>query len=138
MSKKRNIIIFLLLLSLALVLYLILTSEAPARLNILSQKANDETAALAEENYKAEIKEIFSAYEKLAKDNGFTPEKISELKNQTQVLKAPAKKFIELHTDLFLALSDLEEYLNKGYERGKDASLEKISQLKADYSWLNN
>lgn len=138
MTKKAKILIFFLLVLLGLVLYLVLTSESVKKIDNFRQQAQTKTAALSEADYQAKLKEIFTAYEKLAKDNGFTPEKVDELKNQTLNLKVPAKKFIELHTNLFLALTNMEEYLNQKYEQGKSASLEKINQLKADYSWLNN
>lgn len=145
MTKKARILVFFSLILLILILYLVLTSESVKKFDNfglsagqVGQPAQKQTTALSEEDYKIKIKEIFTAYEKLAKDNGFTPEKANELKNQTQNLKAPSKKFIELHTNLFIALTNMEKYLSQKYEQGKDASLEKINQLKADYDWLND
>src|SRR3989338_9583208 len=144
MTTKFKILIFFLLIIFILILYLILTSESVKKIDNsgrptgqAGQPAKNEITASSEEDYKIKVKEIFTAYEKLAKDSGFTPEKVDELKNQTLNLKAPAKKFIELHTNLFIALTNMEEYLSQKYEQGKNASLEKINQLKADYSWLN-
>lgn len=139
MAKKVKILIFFSLILLVLILYLILTSESVKKIDNSSlQPAKNQTTALSEEDYKIKVKEIFTVYEKLAKDNGLTSEKVNELRNQTLSLKAPAKKFIELHTNLFIALTNLEEYLSQKYEQGKNVSQQMFNQLKVDYSWLNN
>lgn len=138
MSIKSKILIFFSLILLVLIFYLILTSESVKKIDDSIQRAKNETTALSEENYKMKVKEIFTAYEKLAKDNSFTAEKVNELRNQTLNLKAPAKKFIELHTNLFIALTSMQEYLSQKYEQGKNVSQQMFSQLKADYGWLND
>jgi hypothetical protein len=137
MTKKAKVLIFFLLIFLVLVLYLILTSESSTKLNDFSQQAQDEKIVLLEENYKAKAKEFLSAYENLIKDNNFTAEKITELKNKLLDLKVPAK-FKELHIQFVLALDRMENYLSQKDERKRSDSLRMVNQLKADYSWLNN
>lgn len=136
MTKKAKVLIFFLLILLVLVLYLILTSESSTKLNDFSQQAQDEKIVLLEENYKAKAKEFLSAYENLIKDNNFTAEKITELKNKLLDLKVPAK-FKELHIQFVLALDRMENYLSQKDEWERSDSLRMVNQLKADYSWLN-
>jgi regulatory protein YycI of two-component signal transduction system YycFG len=141
MTKKAKILIFFSLIFLVLILYLILTSASVKKADnpgLSALLVKNQTAALPEEDYKIKIKEIFTACEKMAADNSFTAEKVSRLKNQALSLKAPSKKFIELHTNLFIALTKMENYLNNKDEREKTASLEIADQLKVNYSWLSN
>lgn len=139
MSKKAKILIFLLLIFLALVLYLILTSESIENKKLTKQTnqtvKNENTASL-EANYRSQAKEIFTAYGKLAQDNNSTADKVKQLKNQLLALSVPAK-FKELHINFVLALVRLENYLSGQKQEEKNASRQIINQLKADYSWLN-
>lgn len=138
MTSKSKVLIFFLLIFLILVLYLILTSESVKKIDNSGLSANNQTTPLSEENYKIKVKEIFTAYEKLLQDNNFTIEKITELKNELLALKGLPTKFKELHLKLILALDKMEDYLNSQDKQEKNASQQIDSQLKADYSWLNN
>ena len=138
MKKKAKILFFFSLIFLVLILYLILTSE-PAKQSVsLKQPVKNQITALSEEDYKAEVKEIFITFEKLARDNSFKMDKIAELKNKLLALKGLPAKFKELHLKFVSALDQAEDYLKQKDEQGKNASQQIGNQLKADYSWLNN
>ena len=92
---------------------------------------------MLENDYKLKAKEFFTAYEALIKNNGFTEENLTELKNKLLGLKVPVQ-FKELHIKFVLALTRMENYLSQKDEREKSDSFQAINQLKADYSWLNN
>lgn len=147
MTKKAKILTFFLVVLLILILYLILTSESVKKIDnsdrsvqnkTTAQEPQNKVTALSDEDYKAKVKEIFTAYEKLFQGNSFTMEKIAELKNQLLALKGLPAKFKELHLKFVLALTRLEDYLNQKDQRGKNTSQQITNQLKADYSWLNN
>ena len=137
MAKKQKILIFLLLILLGLILYLILTSESIKPVSNLDKIAKPDNSSLLETDYKLKAKEFFTSYQSLIKNNGFTEKNIMELKNKLLGLKVPVK-FKELHLRFILALNKMENYLSRKDEREKDDSFKAISQLKADYSWLNN
>ena len=137
MTKKTNILIILLLVALALVLYLILTSESVKPTAETVEPTPNESAALLEADYQEKAKPIFVDFEKLAGEDNFTVEKITELKNKLLDLKVPSK-FKELHIQLVLAMAKMENYLNQKKLEEKAASRQMINQLKANYSWLNN
>lgn len=139
MAKKSKILIFFWLILLVLILYLILTSESAKKIdNYSSQPVKNQITAWPEEDYKAKVKEIFTAYEKLAQDNSFKAEKVIELKNKLLALKGLPAKFKELHLKFVSALDRMEDYLKQKDQQGKNTSQQISNQLKADYSWLNN
>lgn len=143
MTKKAKILIFFLLIILILILYLILTSESVKQINNpllgqAGQPVKSQATALPEADAQAKVKEIFTAYEKLAKDNNFTTEKIAELKNKLSVLKGLPANFEKLALNFVVAMNNMEDYLKKKDRQAKNASQQMINQLKADYSWLNN
>ena len=137
MPKKQKVLIFLLLILFSLILYLIFTAESIKPVSNSEQPVKSDNSALLETDYKLKAKEFFVVFESLIKDNGFTKENITELKNKLLVLKVPVK-FKELHLRFVLALNKMENYLSQKNEREKSDSFQAISQLKADYSWLNN
>lgn len=137
MLKKQKILIFLLLIFFGLILYLILTSESIKPVSHSEQPVKSDSSAWLETDYKLKAKEFFTAYESLIKNNGFTEKNIMELKNKLLALKVPVK-FKELHLRFVMALNKMENYLSQKNEREKGNSFQAISQLKADYSWLNN
>lgn len=140
MMKKLKILIILSLVVLALIFYLILTSasvEKPGD-SVANQAARNKAVALSDENYRAQVKEIFSSYEKLSQDNNFTADKAADLKNKLVDLKGLPAKFKELHLKLVLALDQMEDYLRQNGQRQNNFSQRIINQLKADYGWLNN
>lgn len=154
MTKKAKILTFFLVVLLILILYLILTSGSVKKSDnsdlptgqagqsvqnkTTAPEPQNKVAALSDEDYKAKVKEIFTAYEKLFQSSSFTMEKVVELKNQLLALKGLPAKFKELHLKFVLALTRLENYLNQKDQREKNTSQQITNQLKADYSWLNN
>ncbi|MDP2737090.1 MAG: hypothetical protein Q8O59_04940 [bacterium] len=137
MEKKAKILIFLLLILFFLILYLIFTSESVREAANPVPQIKQDSSVLLETDYKLKAKEFFIAYENLIKNNSFTEENITELKNKLLDLKVPVK-FKELHIRFVLALTRMENYLSQKDEQEKSDSLGAINQLKADYSWLNN
>lgn len=120
-----------------LILYLIFTSESIKPENNVNKQVKPDNLAGLETNYKLQAREFFLAYEALIKNNNITQQNITELENKLLALKVPVK-FKELHLRFVLALNRTENYLNQKDEREKGDSFQAISQLKADYSWLNN
>ena len=140
MEKKAKILIFLLSILLLLVLYLIFTSESvkeTASPDNSGGPTKQDNSAMLENDYKLKAKEFFTAYETLIKNNGFTEENLTELKNKLLGLKVPVQ-FKEPHIKFVLALTRMENYLSQKDEREKSDSFQAINQLKADYSWLND
>jgi len=137
MDKKIKILIFLLLILLLLILGLIFTSELFKSENNSNQEVKPNNSVLLEADYKLKVKELFSIYDNLIKDDSFSQENIAELKNKLLALKVPVK-FKELHIQFVLALTEMENYLEQKDELEENASPEVINQLKTDYSWLNN
>lgn len=144
MSRKAKIFILLSLILIALILYLILTSASLKKANYQVQQVKQEqpvknkSTVMSDEDYKARVKEIFTVYEERAQNKGFTIENVRELKNQLLDFKNIPAKFRDFHINFVLALTGLEDYLNRKDEQVKNTSPQIISQLKADYSWLNN
>ncbi|NCQ16486.1 hypothetical protein GW814_02445 [Candidatus Falkowbacteria bacterium] len=136
MNKKLKVLLLLLAVLLLLVLYLILTSES-AREESRPAPAKNEAAVQLENNYTTEAKELFNDYSKMVQADSFTLEGLAALKNKILDLKVPTK-FKELHINLVLALTKMENYLNSRNEQEKIFSQQMVNQLKADYSWLNN
>lgn len=149
MSKKAKILVFFLLILLVLIFYLLLTSESVKRIynsnppaSSISQPAGEpaksQTAALSEDDSKLKVKEIFTAYEKLAADNSFTIEKITELKNKLFALRGSPNNFKDLQINFVLALNKMEDYLKREDQPARIASQWIVNKLKVDYSWLSN
>jgi len=137
MKKNEKILISLLIILFFLVLYLILTSESVKQINNPNQQVKKDNSIVLENDYKPKAKEIFIDYENLIQNSSFTKENIESLKSKLLDLKVPAK-FKELHIQLFLALTKMENYLDQKNEQDKSDSLQTVNQLKANYSWLNS
>ncbi len=137
MTTKAKILIMLLSFSLLLIFYLILTSE-PANKSIQNKKiiSNSINSQQLETSYKEQVKPIMVRYSELIKGN-YTIDQVTQIKNKLLGLKMPAK-FKNLHINLVLALTKMEDYLTNGENSQKVASQQIISQAKADYVWLNN
>ena len=71
-----------------------------------------------------------------ADENLLTLEFINQTKNQLLALKMPTK-YKDLHLDLILAMTKMEDYLEDGDEGKKAESEELIQQAKTEYEWLN-
>lgn len=137
MAKKQKVLIFLLAILFGLILYLILTSESIKPANDAGRPVRPDSSVSLETDYQLRAGEFFRTLEALIKNNNFTGENIRELKNKWLALKVPAK-FKELHLKFVLVLGKMENYLSRKDEREKSESFRAVSQLKADYSWLNN
>ncbi|MEI6596653.1 MAG: hypothetical protein WCL13_00360 [bacterium] len=142
MIKKIKVLILLALITLCLILYLIFIQDSAKptdNKNGADQQIKQNNSVLLENDYKIKASEFFAAYEKLANNNSFTRENITELRNKLLDLKGIPKKFQELHYEFVLALDKMNDYLSQKNEQKKSDSLEIINRLKADYSnWLNN
>lgn len=138
MAKQAKILIFFSLILLALILYLILTSESIKKIDNPEPNVKSETGAAPAEDYQSKVKKIFTAYEVLARQGNFTAEDIVNLKSKLLALKGLPAKFKELHLKFISALDRMEDYLKQKDQQGKSASQQIFNQLKADYSWLND
>lgn len=130
MAKKNKVLILLSVIFLLLLLYLILTSESVKRQAGLKAPAENSQPAPLEADYQPRVKELFAAFEAMARGNSLTGEKISELKNKLLTLTVPAK-FKQLHLSFVQLLDKIDS-------KEKSAGQQMASQLKADYGWLSN
>jgi len=140
MTKKVKLFSLLILLSilLILVLFLIFTSaSAKKTYNNTNRSVKNLAVPVSDEDYKTKVKAIFALYEARAQNKAFSIENVSELKNQLLGLNVPAG-FKNLHLNFVLALTRLEDYLNRKDEQVENSSFQMFNQLKADNSWLNN
>ncbi|MDD4901069.1 MAG: hypothetical protein PHS62_03085 [Patescibacteria group bacterium] len=138
MARQGKVLTILFLVLVALVAYLVLSSESIKKTDNQAAPTRNENVVLSEQDYQAKVKEIFSAYQKLAADNKFTKEKVAELKNELLKIKGLQEKFQKLHLDFVLALDKTEDYINQHDQSLGETSQLIIDQLKAGYSWLNN
>ncbi len=137
MTKRAKIYIFLIFLVLVFILYLILTAEPLDKIKNLQLNYQSQKIADLEENYKVEAKQIFNEYLALINQAGFTQEQISQIKNKLLDLKVPTK-FKDLHINLVLALTKMEDYLATGDQMKKTDSQQIINQVETENYWLKN
>lgn len=136
MIKKEQILIILTLIFLLATVYLMLTSKPIQKIDQSRLASDNNNIARLEEKYQAQAKDIFSDYEKLIANNNYTIEQITKIKNKLLNLKVPTK-FKELHINLILALTRMENWLINKNESEKIAGEQIINQVKTDYVWLN-
>lgn len=137
MSKKSKILIFLLIITLLLFLYLVLTSESLGRgANTKINSRADEIKEKLSNDYKTAVSKIVNDYEQLAGETETAAGEGEHLKNQLLELKVPAE-FKDLHFSLVLALIKLENYWQTGGEEEKSESERLVNQAKLNYDWLN-
>jgi len=137
MTKKAKILIILFSFSLLLILYLFFTSE-PINKKIEPDKEVKSGTTKIEQleiSYRQQAQPIVANYLGLLKNN-YTIDQVSQIKNKLLDLRVPTK-FKNLHINLVLALTKMENYLTGGKESEKVESQQIISQAKADYDWLN-
>lgn len=137
MTKRAKIYIFLIFLVLVFILYLILTAEPLDKIKNLQLNYQSQKIADLEENYKVEAKQIFNEYLALINQAGFTQEQIGQIKNKLLDLKVPTK-FKDLHINLVLALTKMEDYLTTGEQTKKTDSQQIINQVETENYWLKN
>lgn len=136
MIKKERILIMLILVFLLATVYLILTSKPIQKIDQSRLASDNNNIARLEEKYQAQAKNIFSDYEKLIANNNYTIEQITQIKNKLLNLKVPTK-FKDLHINLILALTRMENWLINKNESEKIAGEQIINQVKTNYAWLN-
>ncbi|MEK7557987.1 MAG: hypothetical protein AAB530_02150 [Patescibacteria group bacterium] len=138
MNKKREqILISLIIVSLLVITYLIITSKTVQKVNQSNLATNNITTAQMEEKYKAQVKKILNYYEKLISTNDYTLGQIVQTKNKLLNLQVPTK-FKDLHINLVLTLTRMENYLTNKDEAEKIIAQQLINQIKIDYSWIFN
>lgn len=119
MSKKLKILVVLLIIILALFLYLALTSQPldggkVVKVNSQSDKIKEKLVS----DYKIKANGILADYWQLAEKKDAPAEEGEYLKNRLLELKVPAD-FKELHLNLVMALTKLEDYFKNGDEKEK-------------------
>ncbi|MDD5031748.1 MAG: hypothetical protein PHR36_01750 [Patescibacteria group bacterium] len=137
MSKKLKILIILLAVIFALFLYLVLTSR-PLDGNVKTEADNqsDEIKEKLINDYKNNANRILADYRQLTEGENVSAEEGGYLKSRLLELKVPAD-FKELHLNLVMALTKLNDYLKTGNEKEREESERLISQAKLNYDWLN-
>jgi hypothetical protein len=137
MTKKIKILLVLSVVAISAVLYLIITSKP---VNNNGKQANKEQVKVdlkkLEEEYKAGTKNILTDYSALLLSDNLSLEIVETDKNKLLGLKVPAE-FKDLHLNFVLAVSKMEDYLKNGKDEDKAASQRMISEIKANYVWLN-
>lgn len=134
MSKIIKIIIFLAIAS-ALAMFVYLATQ-PKPIEQKNQSAVNFDLGLLEKNYKIQVKLILDNYLRLmAQDEESELGQISQAKEQLLSLKVPAK-FKDLHLNLVLAMTQMEEYARDKNGNTKEQSGRIISAAKNQYEWL--
>lgn len=124
------------------VLYLIIVNRSINNLNQAVRQGGDKPAAkvdlgLLEANYKIKTKLIFDNYQRLTQDpESATVDQIRLTREQLLDLKVPAK-FKQLHLDLVMAMSKMEDYINNGDGQKLLDSRQLVAAIKTNNAWLN-
>ncbi|MBU0879697.1 MAG: hypothetical protein ABIJ83_04475 [Patescibacteria group bacterium] len=135
--KREQILISLIIVFLLIITYLIITSKTVQKVNQSNSATNNITTAQMEEKYQTQVKKISNYYEKLISTNDYTIDQITQTKNKLLNLQVPTK-FKDLHINLVLALTRMENYLTNKDEAEKIIAQQLINQVKIDYSWIAN
>lgn len=140
MSKKYKILLILLIISVFLLFYIVLTSESfkekiDNSIGDISGKfvVTKEKIAV---DYKVDASRILSDYSRLIEKKEITASEIQSIKNRLLNLTVPAE-FKDLHVNLILALTKMGDYSASKDEAEKSESERLISQAKEDFAWLN-
>jgi hypothetical protein len=86
-------------------------------------------------DYKRGAQAAIAEYAGLKVRGDFTFDEIEKVKKELLALKVPAE-FKELHVQLVLALTKIEDSLGSGGSAASEEGQNKIEQAKASYSWL--
>lgn len=135
---KSILLIVLLVLAGGVVFYLLFTSE-PAKNNQNGEKAqvtSEKSQAELEQEYKNNLKPIVAEYSKATENNNYSLDQATQTKNKLLELKGVPKKYQDLHINLVLALTAMEDAFAKSDEEGKIKSQQLVNQLKSDNAWL--
>ena len=90
MTKKSKILLFLILITFLLFLYLIITSEPVNNVKLNDDRQLGEMDIELDENYKKEASRILSVYLGLAEEE-IDIDKVKNIKNQLLALRVPTK-----------------------------------------------
>ncbi|MBI4812438.1 hypothetical protein HY798_03310 [Candidatus Falkowbacteria bacterium] len=139
MTKKEKILLILFILAFALSLYLAATSKP-----IADKRGRESGGALKEKvdlekmenDYKKDAKLILDDYSRLAVAPNANIGEVEQMENKLLSLTVPAK-FKDLHLNLVLAMTKMENFLRTGDAEEKTTSQQMIGQIKTDYDWIN-
>jgi len=122
---------------LAVVAAIILTSQNQSARRAAEQGQNPLPISHEElvRNYEARAKAAVSEYNGLEVKGSFTADEIRKVKDELLGLKVPAE-FKELHVQLVLGLTKIEDSLAAGDAKIRTEGQKKIEQAKATYTWL--
>ncbi|MFA4833493.1 MAG: hypothetical protein WC619_01435 [Patescibacteria group bacterium] len=138
MSKKLKILIVLLVIVLVLFLYLVLTSRPlDGGAGVKADNQADEIKEKLVSDYKNSANRILADYWQLVQGKDVPAEEGGYLKNRLLELKVPAD-FKELHLNLVMSLTKLEDYLKNGDEKEKEESGRLMNKATTSYDWLGN
>ncbi|MDO9399200.1 MAG: hypothetical protein Q7T79_00720 [bacterium] len=137
MIKREQILISLIFVFLLVAIYLVFTSKTIQKVDQSNLTTANVDIAQLEEKYQTQVKKIFNNYEKLIVNNNYTLDQIVQIKNRLLNLQVPTK-FKDLHINLILALTRIENWLMNKDETEKVIAQQIIDQIKIDYSWINN
>lgn len=137
MTKQIKFLLVLLVIAISAVSYLIVTSKPVNNIGKQTNKSQEKVdLKKLEEEYKTGTKNILTDYSALLESNNLNLEIVEADKNKLLDLKVPGQ-FKDLHLNFVLAVSKMEDYLKNGKEEDKADSQRMISEIKADYVWLN-
>ncbi len=144
MSKQIKILLLLFVFAaVVFVLYFFKTAKpaviANKQINKISEKINKKTDKIDLERvkaqYKNDVNNILSNYSNLIQTNNFTAAQIKSIKKQLLGLKVPSM-FKDLHVNLVLAVTKMENFLSNGNSEDKFFSQKMINKSKKNYNWL--
>ncbi len=147
-SMRAKILFILLSVSFLLFLYLVISSRPIGYKITMERQESIDTFDKTdqnlikvdkkeqEQNYKQEVKPIFSQCEQLLNQEEISVEQIAPIKSNALDLIVPTE-YKDLHLNLLLAITKLENFFKEGEDEEKLAYQQIINQLKERYDWLN-
>ncbi len=143
MSKQIKILLVLFIVAAAAVLYLLKTAEPTAlikeQVGRLDEKLNEKTEKIDLERvktqYKEDVNKILADYSGLTETADATIEQLGSVKDRLLGLRVPSV-FKDLHVNLVLAVTKMEDFLSNGDSEDRFFSQEMIDKNKEKYNWL--
>lgn len=155
MTKNAKFLSILILISVAILGFLLLTSKLQ-KIDKLEQGLNNSDQKQqakvdmqqVRSDYQREAKKIIGEYDQFLNElqnassspsleTGSSTAKTTDLKERLLALTVPGE-FKDMHLNLILSLSNIEKYLVAGSKTDQTAGEELFKQAKASNSWLNN
>lgn len=133
MLKKKNILILLVVFGLAVLVYLLLSSESADK-KAVEDDGKNEVSTIAIE-YTSQMKDLVADYRQIIFNNELDIEKIEAIKNSILGLTVPAQ-YKDLHVQVILALIKMEEFIKGGSQNYKAESNNLINEALANNNWL--